>query len=202
MPLSIKGAVYPLLTDLASGQGGYFLAIQSSQLGVSRLQLSRFRERGMLERDSRGLYRLSGYPLGEDSELWAAILWAGTKGGKPHAILCYETALSMFGVSTVDPARIDLAIPKGARLRRRGNQRYRLQYYTYLPEEITRVRGLPTTTLARTVLDLLLEQRSLQFVDEALKRAPARGLLTSKELSTLQLLRSGDPALVSAIRRS
>jgi hypothetical protein len=60
---------------------------------------------------------------------------------------------------------------------------------------------LPTTVLARALLDLIVDEHALQFVDEALKTAPQGGLLTSREEMTLHALRTGDQQLLEALRR-
>lgn len=195
--------MYGRLADLGSSQGGYLLASQAADLGVDRFRLGRLQGQGVLERDSRGLYRLVAHPVGDDSELWAAVLWAGLRGAEPDTTLSDETALSLYDVSTVSPSRIDVTVPKRARLRRRSvPSRYQLRYRNYVPADLTRVRGLPTTTLARTLLDLILERRALQFVDEALENAPKRGVLTTREADTLRALRFGDTTLIDAVRRA
>ena len=200
--ISDRASLYSKLVDLGSGQGGYLTAGQAAALGVDRFRLGRLEGQGVLERDSRGLYRLVAHPIGDDSELWAALLWAGLRGTEPDAALSDDTALSMYDVSTISPVRIDLTVPKRARLRRISvPARYRVRHRNYAPSDLTRVRGLPTTTLARTLLDLIMEKRALQFVDEALESAPSRGLLTASEVSTLRGLRFGDPALLDAMRR-
>jgi predicted transcriptional regulator of viral defense system len=201
--ISDRADLYSKLADLGSSQGGYLLASQAASLGVDRFRLGRLEGQGVLERDSRGLYRLVAHPVGDDSELWAAVLWAGLRGAEPGTTLSDDTALSLYDVSTISPSRIDVTVPKRARLRRSSvPPRYRLRYRDYAPSDITRARGLPTTTLARTLLDLLLEKRALQFVDEALENAPKRGLLTKREADTLRALRHGEPALIDAVRRS
>ncbi|HEX3469482.1 MAG TPA: type IV toxin-antitoxin system AbiEi family antitoxin domain-containing protein [Candidatus Elarobacter sp.] len=198
-----RAEAYSRLADLGSAQGGYVLARQAAALGIDRFRLGRLEGQGVLERDSRGLYRLVAHPISDDSELWAALLWAGVRDDEPDATLSDETALSMYDISTINPTRIDLTIPKRARLRRRAvPARYRLQHRSYAPSDLTRVRGLPTTTLARTLLDLILAKRAFQFVDEALENAPARGILTTREATTLRGLRFGDPGLIDALRRS
>jgi predicted transcriptional regulator of viral defense system len=201
--ISDRAGLYSKLVDLGSGQGGYLTAGQAASIGVDRFRLGRLEGQGVLERDSRGLYRLVAHPIVDDSELWAALLWAGLRGTEPEATLSDDTALSMYDVSTISPVRIDLTVPKRARLRRVSvPPRYRVRHRNYAPTDLTRVRGLPTTTLARTLLDLIMEKRRLQFVDEALENAPNRGLLTASEVSTLRGLRFGDPALIDAVRRS
>lgn len=202
-PISSRRQLYSALVDLASTQGGHLLAAQAAEAGVDRFRLGRLERQGVLSRDGRGLYRLSAYPASEDDELWSALLWTGVRGGAPIATLSDETALSLYEVSTVDPARIDLTVSKGTRLRRtQVPANYRVRFRDYAVADVTRVRGLRATTLMRTLLDLILDRRGSQFVDEALERAPSQGLLTSREAITLRGLRNADPAVIDAVRRS
>ena len=189
------------LADLGSGQAGYFLAAQAVAAGIDRFRLQRFERQGLLERDSRGLYRLTSYPVTDDAELWQAVLWPGLRNDKLQAALSDDTALSLYEVSTINPVGVDITLPKGVRVRREKPAAYRVRYRDYKPSDLTRIRGLPTTTLARALLDLIVDERALQFVDEALEAAPQRSLLTSREATTLRALRTGDRELLEAMRK-
>jgi predicted transcriptional regulator of viral defense system len=156
---------------------------------------------GLLERDSRGLYRLTSYPVTDDAELWQAVLWPGLRSDKLQAVLSDDTALSLYEVSTISPVGVDVTLPKAVRVRRSKPRGFRLRYRDYKPSDLTRIRGLPTTTLARSLLDLIVDERALQFVDEALETAPRRSLLTSREVTTLRALRTGDRALLEALQK-
>ncbi len=192
--------VVAALSDLGSSQAGYFLASQAAAAGIDRFKLQRLERQGLLERDSRGLYRLASYPLTDDAELWQAVLWPGLRDNATQAALSDDTALSLYDVSTINPVGVDITVPKGVRIRRGKPRVYRVRYRDYKATDLTKVRGLPTTTLARALLDLIVDQRALQFVDEALELAPGRGLLTTREATTLRALRTGDRGLLDALR--
>jgi predicted transcriptional regulator of viral defense system len=192
--------VYIALAELGSGQAGYFLASQAAAAGIDRFRLQRLERQGLLERDSRGLYRLANSPITDDAELWQAVLWPGLRDGKLQAVLSDDTALSLYDASTISPVGVDITLPKGARVRRGKPSSYRIRYREYKRSDVTRIRGLPTTTLARALLDLIVDERALQFVDEALDAAPKRGLLTSGEAMTLRALRTGDRRILEALR--
>lgn len=201
LPTPTRRAFQATLADLGSSQAGYFLAAQAAAAGIDRFRLQRFERQGLLERDSRGLYRLTSYPATDDAELWQAVLWPGLRSDKLQAALSDDTALSLYEVSTINPVGVDITLPKGVRVRREKPAAYRVRYRDYKPSDLTRIRGLPATTLARALLDLIVDERVLQFVDEALETAPQRSLLTSREATTLRALRTGDRELLEAMRK-
>jgi len=53
-------------------------------------------------------------------------------------------------------ARLRRELPRGLIVHRRD----------YPEEDVTRIDGLPTTTLFRTLVDLIVNRKELQFVDE------------------------------------
>ncbi|GAB7305223.1 hypothetical protein MAFF212519_31410 [Clavibacter michiganensis] len=55
----------PLLAELTAGQWGMVTTAQAEAVGVSRLQLSRLAQRGLLERMAHGVYRDAGSAPGE-----------------------------------------------------------------------------------------------------------------------------------------
>lgn len=104
---------------------------------------------------SRGVYfAVNGRP-GWESRLWAALLACGD-----GAVLSHWTAAVIWGLTNRDGAShlVEVSIPAdrqevsipGVRVRRSR----------LLPHKATRLRGLPVTTAADTVLDLVAEMRS------------------------------------------
>ncbi len=78
------------------------------QAGVSRTQLRRFCERGLLERVGRGLYRLPGAPLTERNDLAEAARRA------PGGVVCLLSALRFHGLTTQNPFEVWMAIDRKA----------------------------------------------------------------------------------------
>jgi predicted transcriptional regulator of viral defense system len=191
------------LSQFAESQGGFLTAAQARSVGVDREPLKRLAKQGFLEREQRGLYRLSHFPADEKAELWRALLWPTLdRSDWMCAILCYGTALSLYGVSTINPSKIDVAVPRNARFRRSTPPPPGLQVHqkNYPPEDITRVESLPATTLFRTIADLIATNAMTQFVDEALDNACTRTLLTGKEFDTLKAMRVLDERAVSFLQ--
>jgi predicted transcriptional regulator of viral defense system len=179
------------LANIASSQEGFFSAAQAQEAGIPRQRLARLVSSGILERDKRGIYRFASYPDTENAELWRAVLWPNVsrslrinKLGK--GVLSHATALDLWNVSTINPAKLDITLPKHYRIRRGVPSVYRLHRVDLTDSDITFILGLPTTTLYRTLLDLILDGREYQFVDEALNRPSP---LSEEERHKLQALR-------------
>jgi len=151
---------------------------------------------GILERDKRGIYRFASYPDSEFAELWRAVLWPNVSRSTKinelgKGVLSYATALDLWNVSTINPSKIDITLPKKYRLRRTVPSVYRIHRADLVPKEVTFIRGLPVTTLYRTLLDLICDGREQQFVDEVLERTD---LLPESDRRQLKALRSAGPA--------
>lgn len=146
------GAVDPVptLDDLARRQAGTVSRGQLVAAGWSPDRVDRARAAGRLIPVARGVYRVDGAPFTRRAAHHAALLVVGD-----GAVLARWTAAALHDVADRRRGPVDvLALhpkrtPKGCqdllRLRRTRN---------LPPEERCLVRGLPTTSGARTVLDL------------------------------------------------
>lgn len=181
-----------MLLPIAEPQNGFVTAAQALEAGVDRPGISRLVKQGFLRREQRALYRLSHFPQAENSDLWRAVLWPvldKSSSGSVLGTLCLETALSLYDVSTINPSKIDIALPPAMRFRRSIPSDIIIHAKSYPSDAVARVNGLPTTTLFRTLADLIAERRALQFVDEALEVAQSRALISSRDDQTLRAMR-------------
>ena len=76
--------------------------------GVSRTQLRRLLERGVIERVGRGLYQLPGAPLTERRHL------AEAARRVPGGVVCLLSALRFHGLTTQNPFEVWIAIDRKA----------------------------------------------------------------------------------------
>jgi predicted transcriptional regulator of viral defense system len=190
-----------VVVELAGSQDGFFTASQVAGSGVDRRQLQRLIGQGLLDRESRGLFRLRTSNEGDRAELWRAVLWpAVQRADNPNAVLSDGTALSLYEITTINPSVIDVTVPKATRLRRDVPTAVRIHQRDYGAEDMTRVHGLPATTLFRTLVDLIEAGRSLQFVDEALENVLTHAKLTTKDATALQSFRALDPRIGSILK--
>jgi predicted transcriptional regulator of viral defense system len=86
--------------------GGVMRAAQALQAGVSSHALYTMLDRGVLERLSRGVYRLTDMPpLGNPDLVTAAMKI-------PHAVVCLISALSFHGITTQIPHEVMMAVAR------------------------------------------------------------------------------------------
>lgn len=89
--------------------GGTLRARQARAAGVHPRTLAAMVEEGVIERLSRGLYRLTDAPPVSEPDLVVAAIKA------PAAVVCLISALDFHELTTQIPHRVDLALPPGAR---------------------------------------------------------------------------------------
>ena len=146
----------------------------------------RLAQRGRLERTARGVYRIPYIPLNRFSQYREAVLWAKAHRGPVNVALSHETALVAYGISDANPAAIHLTVPKAARLRRASPKAITIHRADLKPEDITIVEGLPLTTIARTVADLLESGGRADLVKQAIADARREGFIPSAEAQRLR----------------
>jgi predicted transcriptional regulator of viral defense system len=98
------------LLALFRAHGGQLRLSEALAQGVSRYQFYKLRDQGVIERVSRGTYRLTELPRASDPDL----LVVATRF--PKSVLCLVSALAWHDMTTQIPRRIDLAVARNARL--------------------------------------------------------------------------------------
>jgi len=98
-----KGAV-----GLFRKRGGILRMSEAIQAGISRRTLYAMRDDGVLERLSRGVYRLASLPGLEAPDLVAVATRV------PNGVVCLISALAFHDLTTQVPHAVDVAIARGA----------------------------------------------------------------------------------------
>lgn len=88
--------------------GGQIRMAQALKAGISRTILYTFRDEGLLEQVSRGVYRMSELPPVSNPDLVTIALRA------PNAVLCLVSALSFHHITTQIPHMVYIALPRRA----------------------------------------------------------------------------------------
>lgn len=171
-----------IVHDLAAEQHGYFTTQQAREAGVDHRNLAMMCRRGALAREAFGLYRDPLIPETVYGPYMEAVLWPhGSRG-----VISHETALSLFELSDVNPARIHITVPKAHRTRRRPPPAYQIHRGDLPEEQIAVHEGLPITTVARTLRDCYREHLGPALIRQAVHDARRRGHLSAREADLLE----------------
>lgn len=171
------------LYTLAESQGGYFTAKQAQSVGISRRQLSYHTSTGRLVRVGRGVYRLALFPHSPNEDLFIAWLRTGGQG-----VISHESALALYELSDVMPAEIHLIVPPTASRRHSG---LRLHTNRLEPGDVTTYKGLPVTTVPRTIAHVSAAGLADELIIQAVQEAIQRGMVTKKQMRELAQQQGG-----------
>ena len=159
----------PLLAARAERRHGLLTSEDLAAAGIDRREVQRWLRLGRIEVEGRGVFRIGGCPATTESRILAAILTAEVGAWASHLTAAWLHDQPGFG----RPGQIEIV-----RLHSTSNQRTsaRVHRTTTVPDHhTTLVRGIPVTTLARTVFDLapVLGRHGLDRAVEAAIRTPA-----------------------------
>jgi predicted transcriptional regulator of viral defense system len=178
MPREAYSTVY----DIAADQHGYVTARQADEAGVRKMALVMMERRGVMERVSRGVYRLVHFPIGPAAEYIEAVLWPATAVGT----LSHDSALALFEVSDVNPGRIHITVPRNLRIRRVTPPRLAVHHADIPDEDRDVFDGIPVTKLARTLRDCRAAGLGDEVLGRALLDAERQGLVNRREAEQLR----------------
>jgi predicted transcriptional regulator of viral defense system len=170
------------LYAIAEDQGGYFSLSQAESVGIQRTQIYRDVKRSKIERVYSGVYRLVLFPASRFEEIYAAMVSAGKE-----AVVGFETALYVYGLSDIIPSEIHIIVPRSSSRRR---THIRMHTNKLDEQDVTSYEGFRITTVARTIVDVLSTHGSRDQVRLAITQAVAQGLTTPDELLTQAKKRS------------
>jgi len=175
------------LFAIADRQQGFFTSQQAIQAGFQDAVHPYHVKQGHWEREMRGVYRLARYPQSDSAHYVILSLWSRDRKGVPQGVLSYETALSIYNLSDVNPSKIHLSVPKGFR-RQACIPKVLVLHYgpRYDGSDIQERRGFRVSRPARTVRDLFsLGSANPEIIEQALRDGYKTGRITVKELKAL-----------------
>jgi predicted transcriptional regulator of viral defense system len=165
------------LVSLAEENDGLVTARHARQAGFTDSVLARLTQRGRIERTSRGVYRVPYLTPGRFSQYREAVLWAKANRGPEQVAISHATALAAYEISDANPQSIHITVPKAARLRRQKPTGLVVHRDDLEPGDITIHEGLPLTTIARTVADLLRSGERIDLIRQAISNARREGFV-------------------------
>lgn len=173
------------VSQLAARQWGLLTTAQAASEGISRLHLGRLAAAGVIERLDRGIY---GIPAAVDERTPMRVAWLSLDAGRfaeerlvdpvASGVLSHTSAAALHGMGDLLDDEPELSVP-GRKQSRRG---IRLHRAALAADDVTLVSGLPVTTPARTVADLLRDGHEPSHVADIVGEVVRRDLATPHEL--------------------
>lgn len=174
------------LYELAEGQAGYFTAAQARDAGVLQVRLAQLHQRGDIERVTRGVYRLTRFPVSPLGQYMEAALWPQVRRPDAHGVISHDSALALYGLSDASPAKIHMTLPTGLRIRRAAPKHLVIHYTDLDLRDVHRVEGIPVTTAARAIRDAHESHLGPALVRQAIEDGRRSGHLTATEADALE----------------
>lgn len=183
--------------ELSRAQHGAFSRWQLIDRGVRESAIKQRLQTGRWVRHLPGVYGIPGAGPSPDQRLWIAWLASG-----PSAVVSHEAAAELHGLPNVVRGAITLTVDHSGFQRIPGAIVHQIS--DVAPHHRTSVRGLPTTTIPRTIVDLaaVVGPVRLQHVVEGAKHVRLTTYLEVGEC-LLEVARRGKPgvqALTRALR--
>jgi len=142
------------LPTARAGTHGVVSRRQLVEDGLGRRGIERRVRLGWLHPMHRGVYAVGHRPLTREARWMGAVLAYGDDGGLSHAC-----ATALWDIRSYSGSYIDVTIPsRSGRARRAGIRLHRCG--TLTADDMTTHRGIPVTTVARTLLDVAATLRA------------------------------------------
>ena len=190
------------LFELAQQQQGFFTTKQAKAAGFAENTHPYHVQVGNWVREHRGIYRLTLFPTAErpDLVLWA--LWSRNRNEEIEGVYSHHTALSLYDLSDLNPAKLHLTVPTDFR-RNSDIPGILVLHYANLPDsDVQAAQGFKFTRPLRTILDLIeaetVEQR---FIRQALRQAIDRGLITRQQIRNARMSGPAHKMVEEVLRR-
>ena len=164
----------PLVAALAAEQWGVVTVRELAERGLDRDAIARRVRSGRLHRVFRGVYAVGHSGLAPEGTWLAAVMACGAQ-----ALLSHACSVMLFGLWPVEDRLPEVTVAHAARRAPAGIRVHRAR--NLHPEDIARCRGVPTTSVARTIMDL-----APRLGDIPLRRLMSRA--QSMHLTNLRLL--------------
>jgi predicted transcriptional regulator of viral defense system len=179
----MPGAVHNAIYQIAEEQNGYVTAAQAVDAEINPQTLVKMAERGVLERVSWGLYRLTQFPHSALDQYAEATLWPLTT----RAVISHESALALYGLSDVNPAKIHITVPKSVRIRREVPKWLVLHRADLRASEWESHEGVPATTPERTIRDCHAAHLGPALIRQAIHDGRRTGHLRAARAHALEI---------------
>src|SRR5664280_3435056 len=143
------------LFEIAEAQEGFFTTKQAKAAGFAENTHPYHVQVGNWIREYRGIYRLALFPIAEHPDLVKWALWSRNRDEVTEGVYSHQTALSLYELSDLNPAKLHLTVPTNFRRNSNIPGIVVLHYRDLLKSEIQVGPGYKYTRPLRTILDLI-----------------------------------------------
>lgn len=172
------------LYEIAEGQQGLFTTRQATQLGFKLGSQHHHVKVGNWIREHRGIYRLARFPQGDQIQLVLWHLWSQNRTGEPQGVYSHQTALSIYELSDVMPAKLHLTVPPTFRRNAAIPKVLVLHRAALKVSDVETRHGFKVTRPFPTIRTLAREAIiSPDLLEQALAEGRRRGLIRLNELT-------------------
>ena len=182
------------LYDIAEAQLGYFSTAQARDAGINPIRLLQLVKSEDIERASRGVYRLTRFPISPLGQYMEATLWPQVRRPDMWAVLSHESALSLYDLSDASPSKVHITLPPTVRIRRTVPRHLTLHRAALEARDVRIVEGIRVTTPERTIHDVHADHIGGALVRQAISDGRRTGHLTLDQADRLQRELLGDAA--------
>jgi predicted transcriptional regulator of viral defense system len=169
------------LFAIAETQGGFFTAKQAEDAGFDRTHHAYHVQTGNWQREHRGIYRLTRFPMPERPDLILWSLWSRNRDDEIQGTYSHQTALSVYDLSDVMPAQMHMTVPRSFRRSAEIPPILVLHYDDLSADEIEQREAYRVTRPIRTIVDVRGGVPA-EVLSQAFTNAKARGLITSADI--------------------
>jgi hypothetical protein len=174
-------------SHIAAGQWGLLTTAQAAHEGISRLQLARLADAGVLQRVGRGVYATTS-SAAEHLSLRAAWLsldpahTAELRLVNPIAagVVSHASAAGLHQLGDLLDDQHEFTVAQRKQTARGG---IRIHRGDLLAQDVTVVEGLPVTTVERTIADLLRAGHDPEHVAQIMGAGMRRGVVDLTDLA-------------------
>ena len=185
--MSMMTNVVARASHIAAGQWGLLTTAQAAHEGISRLQLARLADAGVLQRVGRGVYATTS-SAGEHLSLRAAWLaldpahTAELRLVNPIAagVVSHASAAGLHQLGDLLDDQHEFTLAQRKQTARGG---IRIHRGDLLAQDVTIVQGLPVTTVERTIVDLLRAGHDPEHVAQIIGAGMRRGVVELTDLA-------------------
>lgn len=99
--------------------------------------------------------------------------------------ISHDTALDLWDLCDINPAKVHVTVPRAAKLRRAVPVAYRVHVRDLKPDDVAHHEGIPVVTVRRAILDGIETNVDPHLIEQAIDNSRTRGLLSKSDLADL-----------------